>query len=62
MVSDLYPAIYLRYKCNLASMCPVSTKELNHVCGIWICGSPRCGKDYAVRQSESLYVKSLNKW
>lgn len=36
--------------------------ELSGSCGIWINGPLHCGKDYAVRTLDLLYVNSINKW
>lgn len=57
-----YPGIYLRYKANIHSSIKFSTDQLESSCGVWICGPPRCGKDFAVRKFGNLYFKNLNKW
>lgn len=61
-VEQTQPGIFLRYKNTLESLITFRTSEMNNSCGIWIYGPPRCGKDFAVHQSPSLYVKALNKW
>nr|QTE03549.1 MAG: replication-associated protein [Phylloscopus fuscatus CRESS-DNA-virus sp.] len=61
-VEQTHPGIYLRYKQTLESLLTIHTPEMNNSCGIWIYGPPRCGKDFAVHQSKSLYLKGLNKW
>ncbi|XP_015919340.2 uncharacterized protein [Parasteatoda tepidariorum] len=48
-----------RYKKSIGGS---SVEQLKESCGVWLCGPPRCGKDYAVRQIKSLFIKSLNKW
>lgn len=57
-----YPGIYLRYKANILSSQQFNREPLDNSCGVWICGPPRIGKDYAVRKFSPLFVKSLNKW
>lgn len=57
-----YPGYYLCYKSTLQSLLKYDIKELNGSCGVWICKPPRCGKDYAVRKLEDVYVKPLSKW
>lgn len=57
-----YPGIYLRYKANIHSSVKFRTTELSNSCGVWICGPPRCGKDFSVRQLGDVYCKPLNKW
>lgn len=57
-----YPGYYLRYKSILELQLKFDISELSGSCGIWINGTPRCGKDYAARTFDSLYVKSVNKW
>lgn len=57
-----HPGIYLRYKKTLESLISCNNVNLAESCGVWICGPPRCGKDFAVRNLKSLYIKALNKW
>lgn len=57
-----FPGVYLRYKSTLHSLRTFTVDELENSCGIWICGPPRCGKDYAVRQLKDVYMKPLSKW
>lgn len=61
-IKSLYPGLYLRYKNTLESLVLCDSDELVNSCGVWICGPPRCGKDYAVKQLKDLFVKPLNKW
>lgn len=57
-----YPGVFLRYKKTLESLALFRSTDLTGSCGVWICGPPRSGKDYAVRKFGNLYVKPLNKW
>lgn len=62
-LKQLYPGIFVRYKRTLESLLRYTDDELVDSCRVWICGPPRCGKDYGVRQKyKSLYSKPLNKW
>lgn len=61
-IKTLYPGVYIRYKANILSSIKFSVEQLDSSCGVWICGPPRCGKDYSVRSLVSVYVKSCNKW
>lgn len=61
-VMQEYPGYYLRYKGILKLLLKFDISELSGSCSIWINGPPRCGKDYAVRTLDLLYVKSINKW
>ncbi|KAG8174952.1 hypothetical protein JTE90_002474 [Oedothorax gibbosus] len=61
-IETSYPGVYLRYKKTLESLATHRSTDLEVSCGTWICGPPRCGKDYAVRQLGTVYVKPLNKW
>ncbi|AXL65897.1 replication-associated protein [Spinybacked orbweaver circular virus 1] len=61
-IKEEYPGLFIRYKTNILSSVKFRVEELKSSCGVWICGPPRCGKDYAVRKLNSVYVKPLNKW
>ncbi|AXL65901.1 replication-associated protein [Golden silk orbweaver associated circular virus 1] len=61
-IKDTYPGVYLRYKATLLSSLVCNTTDLKNSCGVWLCGPPRSGKDYAVRQLDNVYMKMLNKW
>lgn len=63
-IKEAYPGHYLRYKAAIFSSIEFDTSPLENSCGVWICGPPRCGKDYGVRNlaKEDLYCKPINKW
>ncbi|AFS65297.1 replication-associated protein [Dragonfly circularisvirus] len=61
-VKSTHPGIYLRYKKTLESLQKFRSDDLDGSCGVWICGPPRIGKDYAVRKIGNVYCKALNKW
>nr|QTE03483.1 MAG: replication-associated protein [Ficedula mugimaki CRESS-DNA-virus sp.] len=61
-IKEAYPGMYLRYKATILSSLKCDVTELDGSCGVWINGPPRSGKDYAVRQLDSVYNKMLNKW
>ncbi|GFQ90390.1 replication-associated protein [Trichonephila clavata] len=61
-IKEAYPGVYLRYKATLLSSLVCNTTDLKNSCGVWLCGPPRSGKDYAVRQLNGVYMKMLNKW
>lgn len=39
-----------------------NVQTISNTCGVWIVGPPRTGKDHAVLQLKSVYMKPLNKW
>ncbi|KAF8778145.1 Protein max like protein [Argiope bruennichi] len=50
-IKENYPGIFIRYKTNILSSVRFRMEELTESCGVWICGPPRCRKDYAVVNS-----------
>lgn len=61
-IKEEYPGIFLRYKTNILSSVKFRTEELTSSCGVWICGPPRCGKDWGVKKFGNCFLKPLNKW
>lgn len=53
-----YPDYYLRFKRTLQSLLNFDITELSGSCGVWICGPPRCGEDYAVTDFEGRLVNT----
>lgn len=64
-VADIDPATYIRNYRGIANYKALQQKDYTHddVRGVWYWGPPGTGKSHTARDlSESLYLKSQNKW
>lgn len=41
-----FPGYFIRYKSTLEALLKHSVEQLSGSCGIWISGTPRCGKNF----------------